>query len=150
MARIAGRDVAANDIGIMTAGFVIFITSFLPWYSLIIFFSEIRFNGWNVGFGGWFPIILVITVASAAAARVFGNVGLPDRGSVSSSWLLAAVSALAALIIFVRWLTFEEGGVGAGPRYGIFLALTAAIAQTVFGVLAARASGAPMPGPPRR
>jgi hypothetical protein len=153
MARIAGRDVATNDIGVMTAGLVVFIASFLPWYYVEITFlgasSSSSFNGWRVNFGGWFPILLALAVAGVTAVRVFGDVRLPDVGPVAFSWLLAGVSALATIIILLRWVTFpdsEGSGVDAGAGFGLFIALLATIAQAVFGVLAALASGAPLPG----
>ena len=155
--KVAGRDLAINDIGVMGAGVLVFIFSFLPWYSVTLTnpfggpdFSESA-NAWDVEFRGWFPILLCIAVAIFAAVRIFVNPPIPPL-PVPLPWITAAVSAIAVIFILVRWATFpdvpKEEGLDAGASFGIFLALFAAIAQTVFGVLAGLAGGTPIPGRP--
>ncbi len=152
MAQIGGRNVATNDIGVIASGAVMFIVSFLPWYSVSIAFfgrsSSAHRNGWGLGFNSWFPVLLVVVVAGLLAARIFANFTIPDIGPVSWLWALPGVSALATLLLIIRWLRFPDvpSGVDAGPSVGFYLALVAAIVQTVFGVLAALAAGAPIPG----
>ncbi|MCK9896376.1 hypothetical protein [Frankia sp. AgB32] len=152
MAQIGGRNVATNDIGVIASGAVMFIVSFLPWYSVSISFfgrsSSLHRNGWGLGFNSWFPVLLVLVVAGLLAARIFANFTIPDIGPVSWLWALPGVSALATVLLLIRWYRFPSvpSGVDAGPSVGFYLALIAAIVQTVFGVLAALAAGAPIPG----
>ncbi|WP_462203622.1 hypothetical protein [Frankia sp. CcWB3] len=157
MAQIGGRSVATNDIGVVASGAVTFIVSFLPWYSVSLGFfgrsAEAHKNAWGLGFNSWFPVFpvfLVVVVAGLVTARVAANVRIPDVGPVSILWILPAVSAFAVLLLLIRWIRFPDvpSGVDAGPSFGFYLALLLTIVQTVFGVLTALASGAPIPGRP--
>ncbi|KDA45075.1 hypothetical protein [Frankia sp. BMG5.23] len=154
MAQIGGRSVATNDIGVIASGAVTFIVSFLPWYSVSLGFfgrsAEAHKNAWGLGFNSWFPVFLVVVVAGLVTARVAANVRIPDVGPVSILWILPAVSAFAVLLLLIRWIRFPDvpSGVDAGPSFGFYLALLLTIVQTVFGVLTALASGAPIPGRP--
>ncbi|KJE24139.1 hypothetical protein FF36_01542 [Frankia torreyi] len=152
MAQIGGRSVATNDIGVIASGLVMFIVSFLPWYSVSYAFfgrsTELHENGWGLGFNSWFPVLLVLAVAGLLVARLFADLRIPDVGPVSALWILPAASAFAALLLLIRWIRFPDvaKGLDAGPSYGFYLALVAAIAQTVFGVLSALSNGATIPG----
>ncbi|EIV94062.1 hypothetical protein [Frankia sp. QA3] len=152
MAQIGGRSVATNDIGVIAPGLLMFIVSFLPWYSVSYSFfgrgTKAHENGWGLGFNSWFPVLLVLAVAGLLAARLFANLRIPDVGPVSALWILPGVSAFATLLLLIRWIRFPDvpSGLDAGPSVGFYLALVAAIAQTVFGVLAALANGATIPG----
>ncbi|MCM3882926.1 hypothetical protein [Frankia sp. R82] len=154
MARIGGREIATNDIGVIAASAVMFIVSFLPWYSVkFSFFGSGRTaheNAWGLGFNSWFPVLLVLAVGGVLAARLFAGLRVPDLGPVAVVWVLPAVSLLAFLLLLLRWIRFPDvpAGVDAGPSVGFFLAIVASLAQTVFGVLAALASGAPLPWRP--
>lgn len=154
VARIGGREIATNDIGVIASGAVMFIVSFFPWYSVkLSFFGSSRTaheNGWGLGFNSWFPVLLVIAVAGVLAARLFAGLRVPDAGPVSVMWLLPGVSALAFLLLLLRWIRFPNvpSGVDAGPSVGFYLAVVAALAQAVFAVLAALASGAALPWRP--
>jgi hypothetical protein len=150
MAVIGGRNVGTNDLVVMGAGALMFIDSFLPWYGVSIHgFGSATVSGWNAGFGAWFSILLVIAVAVVAAVRVFGGRSMPAVGNGSVSWNLitAGVSALAFIIMLIRWLTFPSGGHGvdAGGRFGIYIGLIIAIVQTVYGYLSITAAGEKMP-----
>ncbi|WP_235826229.1 hypothetical protein [Candidatus Frankia alpina] len=152
MAQIGGRSVATNDIGVIASGAVMFIVGFLPWYSVSYSFfgrsTKVHENGWGLGFNSWFPVLLVLAVAGLLVARLFASLRIPDVGPVSALWILPGASAFASLLLLIRWIRFPDApkGLDAGPSYGFYLALIAAIAQTVFGVLAALANGATIPG----
>ncbi|WP_261566625.1 hypothetical protein [Frankia gtarii] len=152
MAQIGGRSVATNDIGVIASGLVMFIVGFLPWYSVSYSFfgrsTKVHENGWGLGFNSWFPVLLVLAVAGVLVARLFADLRIPDVGPVSALWILPGASAFASLLLLIRWIRFPDApkGLDAGPSYGFYLALIAAIVQTVFGVLAALANGATIPG----
>ncbi|WP_261560088.1 hypothetical protein [Frankia tisae] len=152
MAQIGGRSVATNDIGVIASGLVMFIVGLLPWYSVnYLFFgrsTKVHENGWGLGFNSWFPMLLVLAMAGLLVARLFANLRIPDVGPVSALWILPGASAFASLLLLIRWIRFSDvqKGLDARPSYGFYLALVAAIVQTVFGVLAALANGATIPG----
>lgn len=152
MAQIGGRSVATNDIGVIASGAVMFIVGFLPWYSVSYSFfgrsTKVHENGWGLGFNSWFPVLLVLAVAGLLVARLFANLRIPDVGPVSALWIMPGASAFASLLLLIRWIRFPDApkGLDAGPSYGFYLALIAAIAQTVFGVLAALVNGATIRG----
>ena len=149
MAVIGGRNVGTNDLVVMGAGVVIFIDSFLPWYGASFAGFSSTVSGWNAGFGAWFSILLLIAVAGVTAARVFGGRSMPAVGGGSVSWtfITAAVSALAFIIMLLRWVTFPSGshGVSAGGKFGIYLGLIIAIVQTVYGYLSITKAGEKLP-----
>jgi hypothetical protein len=58
--------------------------------------------------------------------------------------LVAAVSALGLLLVFVRWLSLRRhsgNGLDYGAKYGIYLALIAGIVEVAAAAVALRTSG---------
>jgi hypothetical protein len=149
MAVIGGRNVGTNDLVVMGAGVLMFIDSFLPWFGASFAGFSSTASGWSSGFGAWFSILLVVAVAGVTAARVFGGRAMPAVGGGAVSWnfITAAVSALAAIIILLRWVTFPSGshGVSAGGKFGIYIGLIVAIVQAVYGYLSIMGAGEKLP-----
>ena len=141
MARIGGRDVATYDIGVLGAGLVVFIASFLPWYGVKIDHFSATASGWHSGFLAWFPILLCIAIAAVVAGQVFGRVRVPAAGPIQPALLLTLVSALALLLIVIRWAslpdvpTYLTVEAKSGARAGLFLGLFGALALTAFNAL---------------
>ncbi|KPM51317.1 hypothetical protein CcI49_15795 [Frankia sp. CcI49] len=160
MVQIGGRSVATNDVGVIGAGAVAFIFSFVPWFSIKSTYYGASYsnsaNGWSTDLGGyfwgWLAILLLLAVAGLTAALTFGNVRLPSL-PLPLPIILAGASGLSILLILIRWLAYPDipSGIDGGASFGLFLALIAAIAQTVFNVLNLRAgtgvAGSP-PAPP--
>jgi len=147
VARIGGRDVATNDLGIMASGLVVFIASFLPWWGASIGGFSASRNSWGTDWG-WLAVLLSLVVAASVAARVFRGLTIPAVGGIGPALVTLAVSAVAVLVVLLRWLTYPDvpAGVSGGAKVGTFLALIAAIVQTVFAGLNFKASGEPLPG----
>jgi len=141
MARIGGRDVATYDIGVLGAGLVVFISSFLPWYGLKVGNFNGTANGWHSHFLAWFPILLCIAIAAVVAGQVFGRVRMPAVGPIQPALLLTLVSALALLLILIRWASLPDVPAyvtveaKSGARAGLFLGLFGALALTAFNAL---------------
>jgi hypothetical protein len=153
MAKIGGRDVATNDLGLMGGGLLVLISSFLPWYGASFRGFSDSTSGWNSGFLAWFPILLCIAIAGVVAAREFGGARLPATGPVGPALLLLLVAAFATLLILLRWLTLPSSdfpGVDTGARVGLFIGLIGAIIQTAFAAIAFRSSGETLPGQTNR
>ncbi len=151
MTVIGGRNVGTNDLVVMGAGVLMFIDSLLPWFGASFAGHSSSTSAWGAGFGAWFSVLLCMVVAGVVAARVFGGRAMPPVGNGSVSWafITTAISALAVLIILLRWVTYPSGpsipGFSAGAKFGTYLGLIIAIVQTVFGYLSMVAAGERMP-----
>lgn len=106
---------------LMACGVAAFIDTFLPWASVNVFGAQISGSAWTVGFWAWFPMLLLLAVGVAAFLPGIGVSGIPDLPVVA-----LAVSALALVIVLIRWATYPSiVGAGAGLIIGIVLALVA-------------------------
>ncbi|OAA18811.1 hypothetical protein UG55_109914 [Frankia sp. EI5c] len=158
MVQIGGRSVATNDVGVIGAGAVAFIFSFLPWFSVKakIFGSSYSdsVGAWNTDLSGylwgWLAILLLLAVAGLTAALTFANLRLPTL-PVPLPVVTVAASGLAVLLIIIRWIAYPSipSSYDGGASFGLFITLIAAIAQTVFGVLNLRAGTGVTGNPPQ-
>lgn len=127
------------------AGALAFINSFLPWWSVSfdgpmeIPGASGSLNQWDVGFLGWFSLLLVIAAAVIAALPLFG-VSIPN-----GTLIWAGLAGLASVLILIRWLTYDSAsgitdaaGVSAGASFGTIVGLILALVATVGGFLAFR------------
>jgi hypothetical protein len=145
MAKLAGRDVNTNDLGVMGAGVAVFVFSLLPYWGLS---GGKGLGGLNVSITAWhgwalLGVLLLIAAAGVVAARVFADVTMP---TLPVGWhvVVTAVAALGTLLVIVRGFTYPHasfGGASYGVKWGGYLLFVAAIAETVFAVLALRESG---------
>ncbi len=147
---IAGRNIGRNDLVVMAVGVLAFIDSLLPWYGVSVGNLSASKSAWGSGIGAWLPCLLMIFVAASVAARVFagrntGSVGQVGGTNVSWALLNLAVPVLAALIVLLRWVTYDDLGIGAGARFGTYLGLILAIVQAVFAFFSFAASGERLP-----
>lgn len=128
------------------AGALAFIASFFPWYSVSYDGPEIPGLGalgsssasaWEVGIGGWLPVLMLVAAAVILLLPHFGT-AVPNGTLI---WL--GLAGGAAVIILIRWLTLpgEDGfGVSQGAGFGIILGLLAAVVSGVAAFLVYRAS----------
>jgi hypothetical protein len=132
-------------------GLLAFINSFLPWYSVSTKGGAASFgvsysasgNAWSIGFGAWFPSLLLLAVGVLVALPAFGrNVSI--RGGYAA---LGALALLATIIILIRWLTYpsipaeEASFIDAGASFGTYVGLVLGIVATAFGYLGFTAAG---------
>jgi hypothetical protein len=111
---------------LMVCGVVAFIATFLPWATASAFGISVSFSAWSgiVGFSGWFPMILLLAVGVAAFLPGIGVRSIPELHLVAFG-----VSALAFIIVLIRWVTYPTGlGAGAGLIIGLLLAVAAGVA----------------------
>jgi hypothetical protein len=150
MANVGGREVNNNDLGVMAAGAAALVFSFLPFWGY-----KIKVQGFGGGGSSitawhgaaWFGMVMLIAAAAVVAARVFADVTLP---TLPVGWhvIVAALAVVGAVLVILRGLTYGDGGysgvggsISAGVRWGGYLLFLAAIAESVFAVLALRESG---------
>lgn len=139
------KQVSRNDKGVLGAGIVAFIASFLPYYGVSYNFAGIHesasVNAWH-GYA-ILGLLLVFAAALIVAARVFANANLPQL-PVGVNLLAAGLAGLGTLLIIVRGFTYPHAsGVGGsvGVKWGGYVLFIVCIAETVFLALSARDAG---------
>lgn len=149
MANVGGREVNNNDLGVMGAGAAALIFSFLPYWGYSVKSSGISGGGSITAWHSYatLGLLLLFIAAGIVAARVFGGMTLPDA-PVGWHVIVAALAGLGTFLVIVRALTIDNANysafgssISSGIKWGGFLLFLAAIAETVFAVLAMRESG---------
>jgi hypothetical protein len=142
-----------NDRILAIVGILAFVDSFLPWYSVSVksagvdglgaYSASSSGNAWSVGFGAWFPLLLLLAIGVLAALPAFEQKVVLPGGDA----LLAIVALVATVIILIRWLTYpsvpDDGlvGVSAGASFGTYVGLVLGLVATAIGYLGFTASG---------
>jgi hypothetical protein len=129
------------------AGALAFIVSFFPWYSVTFdagpltglggFGGGGSLSAWNVGIGGWLPVLLLV---AAAVLILLPHLGTAVRNG-TMIWLGLAAAAL--VIVLIRWVTMpgeDAPGFSQGAGFGLILGIIAALASAAAAFLAYRAS----------
>jgi hypothetical protein len=108
---------------------------FLAWYKIDLGFAEASSNGWDYFLLGIIPWILVVAVAVVVLLPQFQpNAKLPDTfGPVSRAQGLLIAAGLAAVLVLLRLLFKDDGGVDEAEDFidrgiGLFLAFLASLA----------------------
>ena len=137
MVKIGGRDVP-GDLVVIGAGVLVFIVGFLD------FFSEHGYgaNGYEVGFLSSAGIALAVLAAAFAAARVFLGMTFSAGSPVGPAVLIAAISALGALLLVLKLIV---GYHSVDRAAGLYIATIVAIVQAVFAFLSIATSGEKLP-----
>ena len=139
------KQVSRNDKGIVGAGIVAFIASFLPYYggsvSISGFHASSSISAWHSY--AILGLLLMFAGAAIVAARVFGGVAMPKL-PVGVNVLVAGLAALGTLLVILRGFTADSGS-GAGYSYGVqwggYILMIAGVIETVFAVMNFRESG---------
>jgi hypothetical protein len=131
--RIGNRDVAANDLGVLGAGLLLFVASFLNWFKVGGSYGTTAENAWGVGFFGYTGVELGLLAAALVALRVIARRPLP---TVPLGWELVttAVAGLGTLLVLLK-LAVGMNVLGASgdafdPAIGLWLGLAASVVLT--------------------
>jgi hypothetical protein len=134
------------DKVISISAIVLFIGSFLPWFTVEVEGGELFSgasadgNGWDVGFfWAGFPVILGLAMLAIVAVRAFSpDTDLPDLPFTWGQAMLGA-GVIAAIIVVLKLIIGEDDGgfdfVEVKRAYGLFLSALAAIGLAVGGFL---------------
>lgn len=130
---------------------VAFIASFLPWYGVSVGPFSASVSGWSAGFTAWAGVMLLALAGALLVARRSGGT-LPSL-QIGPSVLVAGIAALGLLLVIIRWTTLPRYHISdlsydAGARYGLYIALSAGIAEVAAAVMQMRESGEKMPWAP--
>jgi hypothetical protein len=137
------------DWGILGAGVLTFIFSFLDWYS----FSESGFsvseNAWH-GFFGWFAMLLAVVGSAAIGLELFApQVKLPMANRVIAvlAYGLALVCMILALFVIPSYMGVDvPNGVDTGHDFGYWLSFIVIIAGAVLSLMRLQQTGGKLPG----
>jgi hypothetical protein len=135
------KQIDRNDQGIVGAGIVAFIASFLPYWGWSGGNLSASTNAWT-GYAT-LGLLLIFAAVGITALRVFAAVKLPPL-PVGPNLLVVALAALGALLVIIRGFTYPHGsllGASVGVLWGGYILMLAGIAVTVFAALNFRASG---------
>lgn len=155
-----GPGFASHDVPIIGLGILGLIFSFLPWFGTryrgytydnygygTLHTWNASLNAWHSGALAWIPIVLMLAAAALAAAHLLGRGKVPG-GPAGHSTAIAALSAVAALLIAVRWISlphvranFGYVAVVSGARAGLILGLICSLLMTLLAFRRLKASG---------
>jgi hypothetical protein len=132
------------DWGILAAGVLAFIFSFVTYYSYSLGPLSRDFNAWD-GFFGWFSTLLALFSAALLAVHLFApQVQLPTaRGVVLAGFGLAALSVIIAGFVDSR--DISGTGIDSSRGAGYFLSLIVILAGAVLSYLRLRETGGTLP-----
>jgi len=140
------KQVSRNDKGVLGAGIVALIFSFVSHY----YGGSVNVGGfhYSAGVNAWhsyaiFGMLLILLATVVAAIRVAGAAQLPKL-PVGPNLLIAGLAGLGTLLVLVRGLTAGSGG-GPGYSYGIqwsgYIVIIAGVIETAFAIMNFLASG---------
>lgn len=143
------RQLPRDDLGVIGAGALALLFSFLPYYGLKYgagaFHGSASVNAWHGT--ALLGTLLVVAAAAVAALQAFSPATLP-KTSVSANFGVLALSVVGAVLVVIRSFTLPSGsgfGISYGIRWGGYLLILVCIAQAVFALLRFRASGEAFP-----
>jgi hypothetical protein len=146
------QDINRNDLGVMAAGAVAFIASFLPYYG--VSYSGATVAGVHVG-GGSFTVtawhgyavvglLLIFAAAILIAVKTFATMPTMPLGVHIVAAILAG---LGTLLVILRGFTYPHAsfpGGSYGVKWGGYVLFVVGIVVTVFAILGMRESGEKM------
>src|SRR6185437_12994463 len=134
------KQVSRNDKGVLGAGIVALIFSFVSHY----YGGSVNVGGfhYSAGVNAWhsyaiFGMLLILLATVVAAIRVAGAAQLPKL-PVGPNLLIAGLAGLGTLLVLIRGLTAGSGG-GPGYSYGIqwsgYIVIIAGVIETAFAIM---------------
>jgi hypothetical protein len=132
------------DWGILAAGILAFIFSFVTYYSYSLGPLSRDFNAWD-GFFGWFSTLLALFSAALLAVHLFApQVQLPTvRSVVLSGFVLAALSVITAGFVDSR--DISGTGIDSSRGAGYYLSLIVILAGAALSYLRLRETRGTLP-----
>jgi len=138
------KRLSTRDRVIVGGAGVAFIAGFLPWWAGLGLGGWSR-SGWSAGFTAWAGTLLLTAAGVLVVLRQSG-VSWPMT-VVGPSKLIAGVSVMGLLLVFIRWLSLPRVhslGFVEEVRYGIYVALIAGVVEVAAAVAEVLASGGQM------
>jgi hypothetical protein len=126
-----------TDWVIVASAIVLFIASFLDWFSIDTQFGTAAGNGWDVGFfWAGIPVLIGLAMLAVVAIRAFSpETRLPDLPIGWGQALFIAGLIPAFIVVLKLLIGHEELGFDFDRNFGIYLAAIAAVGLAVGGLL---------------
>ncbi|MEZ5171026.1 MAG: hypothetical protein R3A49_09810 [Acidimicrobiia bacterium] len=150
------KELKPGEMVIGVAGIVLFLDSFLSWYSVDFGFGSYTRNGWQApsSFLSILAILIGIALVALLVIRTFTEVELPDRlGPLTWEQVYTIGGAAAFVLVLIKWLGNTDY-----TAFGLYLGLlcTAGLAAGGFMAMqgigetgdAGGTGGTPPPPPP--
>jgi hypothetical protein len=142
------KSVNSLDWGILGAGALAFIFSFVSYYTVSIkgFGGEGSENAWH-GFFGWFAMLCAVVGSAAIALELFMphvKLPFPNRLVALGAYALAALCVILALFI----IPIDDGGfseVETGHGFGYWISLIVILAGLVLSFMRFQQTGGKLP-----
>jgi hypothetical protein len=128
-----------SDKLILGGGLAYLIFMFFPWYGIDVFGVSYSSSGWDYFLGGILPLILIAIMCAHVLVSAFSDTELPDP-PVPWAQVHLVTGVVAAGLVVLRLLIASDDygsidtGVNLDRKFGLFLAVIAAIIVAVGGV----------------
>jgi hypothetical protein len=138
------------DWAILGITFLVFVFSFIDYYTVSVSFSGVSesasASAWH-GFFGWAAVIVALVAGGLVAVELFApqlKLPVPARLASLGAWVVATLFVLLALLIFPGG-NVSGAGVDEGRGFGYWVSLLLVIAGVVLSVLRLKATGGKLP-----
>jgi hypothetical protein len=148
------KSVNPLDWGILGAGVLAFIFSFVSYYTFSQGPFSVDESAWH-GFFGWFAMLLALVGSAVVAVEVFApqvKLPAPNRLIALGAYALAAICVILASFITPGYLGYDVGaGVDTGRGIGFWISLIVILAGAVLSFMRFQQTGGQLPfGPNTR
>ena len=137
------------DWGILGAGLLAFIFSFMDYYSYSVpGFSQYSgsWNAWH-GFFGWFAMLLALVGSGAVGMSIFApHVKLPMANRLLGLGAYAIAALCVLLALFIVPDPYGVGGLDKGHSFGYWASLVVIVAGLVLSLMRFQQTGGQLPG----
>lgn len=143
------KTVNSLDWVIMGAGVLIFIFSFVSYYTFSYGGLTVSESAWH-GFFGWFAMLLALIGSAAVAMEIFApqvKLPWPNRLVGLAAYAVATLCVVLALFVIPGYLGIDvPSGVDEGHGVGYWISLILIIAGTVISLMRVQQTGTKLPG----
>ncbi|HEY3713092.1 MAG TPA: hypothetical protein VGL39_01095 [Jatrophihabitantaceae bacterium] len=132
------------DWGILAAGFLAFIFSFVSYYTASFHGASGSINAWH-GFFGWFAMLVALLASGLLAVHIFAptvQLPVPVRLTVLGGYAVATLCVVLAGLIDAESVPSPYSS---GRGAGYYLSLIVILAGAVLSFLRLRATGGKLP-----
>jgi hypothetical protein len=140
------------DWGLLAAGVLAFIFSFVSYYTASIDYQGIHasghINAWH-GFFGWFAMLCALVGSGIVALALFApqvRLSAPPRLIALIAYAIAALCVIIAIFVVPIDMTGAPPGASKGHGFGFWISLIVILAGLVLALMRFQQTGGQLPG----